>query len=1004
MKPDQDRLIKLLLIVTYTFIAGIVYAVFFPLFPEEMSGLWGAVGGSVLIGGVGAYVLHVVGWRKTLFVFGIIGLIAFLVGWGRYSMALDHLYPNSLDEHLSDGFDDPRTVEGTVVEAPEVTEDGEVTLTVEPERIRYEEEGEPHPVDRGQLLLRIQSYQDHDLSFSEAADNSIYADRLRFTGPISEPMPRTNPHGFDYQQFLHNQGIYGAMWFATDVERLEENTGNRMVAWALGLQTEMLTVIKQTMPYPYSAFLGGATLGLREGLDFTLSPFQTGEIPEYVRSHEENFLKNLVNEEFRGAGTMHVLAVSGLHVGVLAGAFWALFAGLRLPKKIYAPLIVVLLLIFTILTGARPSTQRAFIMTALILIVFAYSERGLKNSAMVGLSAAALVILLIQPQLVFEASFTLSFTAVLCLVLLSGPVDRVLQKLRGLSFLLFWVVAAVTTYLLMAHWNWFLQPVVYLPYLGFWGATFWWAFDVDRRHRIAGGIGFLDIPASLRNFIGLQFAVQLGMMWPLSAYYFLEYPFAGIYANLLAIPLVGIVVPLGLFAGLMGLIPVVGHWLALLLNAGNFLAVWLFMWVSHFSFELFPYPAVREFTLWHLLVFYGALGLFIAWRPSLEGFKRFWGQFLGRPLTSPAKTFVAVLSVAGVILYGSFWFIESPPEEVRLTALNVGYGSAVAVQAPGGTNMLLNAGARQWDWHHRDNLPDRRDQGRLAVSDFFLRQGIKELDLLGLQSIEPQRLGGMGYMANHFVVRAAIGPLPEDRLGSSPSLDDFTAAIGDSYLEENQEAQWFRFDYFHNWKRMWEPLRRQETEYYRPREGDVVWDETLTIDGQEVPFRITALNPPESSPHTFRVAENESVVLMVEIGETRILLPGDIREDAQNWMLDRYGAGQLEADVLFVPSNGTASESYYEPFYDAVDPEFVVLSTADRIDIRGPQGEDMEEQITATWEALSERYDDGQLFRTDRDHAIIVRSDGDELSITPFVETENGMVTEQEGEAFDARL
>ncbi|MFB6344877.1 MAG: ComEC/Rec2 family competence protein, partial [bacterium] len=180
-----------------------------------------------------------------------------------------------------------------------------------------------------------------------------------------------------------------------------------------------------------------------------------------------------------------------------------------------------------------------------------------------------------------------------------------------------------TSFTWFTAWNWFFNLEVFVPYFLVWSGIFYLTIRFDRSHTLLNGFGFTSFPTAISGFLAAQFAIQLGMMWPLSAYYFLKYPLAGGYANLLAMPLVGVVVPLGIVAELAGLLPVIGDWLALVVNAGNYLAVAGFMWVSHLAADYIPYPAVREFELIHLIFLYGILSVLAWWETYLNCLKQF---------------------------------------------------------------------------------------------------------------------------------------------------------------------------------------------------------------------------------------------------------------------------------------------------------------------------------------------------------------------------------------------
>jgi ComEC/Rec2-related protein len=992
--------------IAYGFIGGVVLGVFYPISPDTLTWFW-VISGGIGLGGLGFAIFQYeqLGYADLLIYF-LVFAVAFAGGWGRYSLTMSGFYEDHIREFLVGNFDKERVVEAEVVASPNVYRD-KVRIRITPTKIWMSpKKKQSVKVSGGDLYIQVRKryyddYYQNDLgldygpSYDQLSKNSIYGDKIEVTGAILEPTGQTNPFGFNYKQFLFNQGIYGAVWFPKKIEILERGIGNPIVNESLALQEEMLRTIKMTMPFPQSAFLGGVTLGLRNGLEYTVTPFEDPG--------------RKITYEFRSAGTIHVLAVSGLHVTVIAGTLWALFAGLRIPSKLYAPIIIVCLLVFTIITGARPATMRAAIMAGLIVAVFAYSGESLKNSVLVGLALAAVFILLYNPRLVFEASFTLSFTAVLCLALITGPVDRVLQKLRGMSFIVFWIWAGLTTYLCIYHWNTILTWYIVIPYATFWAIAFWYSSKIDQRKVIAGGIGFLDIPSGVRNFIAAQFAIQLGMMYPLSAYYFGEFPYAGMYANLLAIPLVGIVVPLGLFAGLVGLIPTVGPYIALVLNAGNYLAVQLFLWISHVASEIFPYPAVRKLNVFHLFLIYVALAIFVWWRPFYDKFKSVWfwacDNLFQKTILRPRKAVATVLGGTALLLFLASFTVDKSPDQLRVTVLDVGYGSAIAVQTPKGRNVLINGAARVWDWHHPQGLADRRDNGRQTVSPFFLNQRIKHLDSVIAQSPEPQRIGGLAYILRQFVVDRFFGSL-DGRTLTPFSRENYLAALNDPYYSSQSTAQWFKKDYYGNWERLWSVVQNKGIPYNPlgenpgapPRRGRVIFQEQYGSGDRAKELSLSVISPPRD--HQFREyrSNNRSLVLRLEYGEISFLFPGDIRTEGQMVMLPRSLRDQslgppgledrfLKHDVMLAPSNGMQKSSYNRSFIEGVEPEYVVMSTGEPT-IKGGLASDLTSNRSANVKKYKQDPTVDTLLRTDQDNAIMFSTDGDTLAYRTWGESD----------------
>ena len=135
-------------------------------------------------------------------------------------------------------------------------------------------------------------------------------------------------------------------------------------------------------------------------------------------------LTESVEEPFLRAGTFHIFAVDGLRIGLLAGIGIGLLRALRMPRAVCGLLVIPVIWFYAGLTGWPASAVRAAIMMSIVIGGWAAKRPGdLTNS----LFAAALVILVWDPQQLFQAGFQLSFLVVLCIGLLALPMRRMLH-------------------------------------------------------------------------------------------------------------------------------------------------------------------------------------------------------------------------------------------------------------------------------------------------------------------------------------------------------------------------------------------------------------------------------------------------------------------------------------------------------------------------------------------------------------------------------------------------
>ncbi|MBL4574631.1 MAG: ComEC/Rec2 family competence protein, partial [Opitutaceae bacterium] len=124
---------------------------------------------------------------------------------------------------------------------------------------------------------------------------------------------------------------------------------------------------------------------------------------------------------FIQSGTLHLFAVSGLHIGVIALCLYSLLSFLRLPSKIRAIIGLSLLYLFVSIIGSPPSAQRAFLMIAFFWVGFQLRR---PTNPLASFSASALIVLLVNPWQLFDVSFQLSYTVVFSIILYGIPLAK----------------------------------------------------------------------------------------------------------------------------------------------------------------------------------------------------------------------------------------------------------------------------------------------------------------------------------------------------------------------------------------------------------------------------------------------------------------------------------------------------------------------------------------------------------------------------------------------------
>ena len=132
-----------------------------------------------------------------------------------------------------------------------------------------------------------------------------------------------------------------------------------------------------------------------------------------------------IEESFRRSGTMHIFAVSGLHVGILAWIAGQALALLGMPRRYAALTVIPLVIFYAFVTGFRPSAVRAAIMASVWFLGVAL---GRKPVLLNTLGAAALIILAADTFYAFHGGFQLSFLVVVSIALFARPLQKPIRR------------------------------------------------------------------------------------------------------------------------------------------------------------------------------------------------------------------------------------------------------------------------------------------------------------------------------------------------------------------------------------------------------------------------------------------------------------------------------------------------------------------------------------------------------------------------------------------------
>ena len=234
---------------------------------------------------------------------------------------------------------------------------------------------------------------------AEIARHLAQGDRVRLYCWLSGFDGPANPGQFDMQAYMHRNGVLlGASVPAADgVEVL----AHRQCGVIAGLR---------------QLFKGYTSGALFEEADY---PHETASLAAALLLGERGDLDAKTYAAFQRTGLAHFISLSGMHVGILAGSLWGLSRFLGVPKPMGAAVCLVLLLSYRLVVPPRAPTVRAIFLACYFFPAVMVNRRLVPLKT---LALSALVLLAVRPADVFTASWQLSFTTVLGIILLYDPI------------------------------------------------------------------------------------------------------------------------------------------------------------------------------------------------------------------------------------------------------------------------------------------------------------------------------------------------------------------------------------------------------------------------------------------------------------------------------------------------------------------------------------------------------------------------------------------------------
>ena len=672
-----------------------------------------------------------------------------------------------------------------------------------------------------------------------------YGDVVRFFCTVRRPRNFNNPGSFNYQRYLAFQGIF--VTASPDAKHAIVKVGEDPLNPVLYRVERCRRTIREFFT------------------DHLASP--EAEIAIALITGEQSGIPQEMRDQFSITGVAHVLAISGLNIGIIALISLYLIKTLcrcstRMMlmtniTKLAAFMTLLPVIIYCLIAGAGIAAVRATVMViAYLFSIIIDRQDDLWNT----FALAAFCILVVSPASLFDCSFQLSFVS----------------------------VAAIL----------YLNPRFSIPFVkktpGFPGLSRPWY------HALAlQGMAVLTVTLS----------ATLGTA-PLVALYFNRCSPWGIPANLIVVPLTGfLVVPLGLLTSLLIFVatpPAVmtASIMELLLRLAN--AV-----VDFFSTLPGSDYRITTPTLPELFLYYAGIWLLFMSKHSR------WARFC------------LVLVIGASLIDGSCWFYRNNLNpRLRITAIDVGQGDSMLLQLPKGKIMLIDGGG---------SYDNSFDIGGTVVAPLLWKKKIKHIDVLVLSHPHPDHLNGLISVIKLF----SVGEV----WTNGESIDSEAFVAFKSLLAERG-------------------IRTAIITRSHPHR---------CINGVMIQFLhpgMRAIDRPV--PGTDERINNNSLVLRLAYRQVSILLTGDICTEDEAEIMAAFPG--LRSTILKIPHHGSGTSSS-KPFLELLRPRIALLSVGSGNSFRLPHPD------------VVKRYEDAgsRIFRTDRDGAISLETDGKRVWIKTFL-------------------
>lgn len=273
-----------------------------------------------------------------------------------------------------------------------------------------------------------------------------------FKGNLAEPIQHTVENGFNYKEYLKYQKIH---WIFYVDSILECNYDPNIFEIMANFRSDIIQFIRGNYPAESSGFVQALIIGYREDI------------------HEEDY------KIYQQLGIIHLLAISGLHVGFIIASLYWLLLRFNLTKEQVIIILCIILPFFSFLTGAAPSVLRASLMAEIFLLARLFYKSILAIDC---ISISFIIFVLINPYEIYHIGFQLSYVVSYSLILSQRLINKrkhpiqkftmvtIIAQLSSLPIILYYhyefsLISIVANLFFIPLYVYFFLPLSYISFL-----------------------------------------------------------------------------------------------------------------------------------------------------------------------------------------------------------------------------------------------------------------------------------------------------------------------------------------------------------------------------------------------------------------------------------------------------------------------------------------------------------------------------------------------------------